>query len=66
MSAAVAIANAVKSSLGPCGLDKMMVDDIGVRNHFLLFVRDVTNAKTNDALARSLRMLPFRTMVLPF
>lgn len=31
VSAAVAIANIVKSSLGPSGLDKMMVDDIGVR-----------------------------------
>lgn len=28
--AATAIANVVKSSLGPLGLDKMMVDDIGV------------------------------------
>lgn len=27
--AALAIANVVRSSLGPCGLDKMMVDDIG-------------------------------------
>lgn len=27
--AAVAIANIVKSSLGPVGLDKMLVDDIG-------------------------------------
>lgn len=27
-----AIANVVKSSFGPSGLDKMMVDDIGVRN----------------------------------
>jgi chaperonin GroEL (HSP60 family) len=26
-----AIANIVKSSFGPSGLDKMMVDDIGVR-----------------------------------
>lgn len=26
-----AIANIVKSSLGPVGLDKMLVDDIGVR-----------------------------------
>lgn len=26
-----AIANVVKSSFGPSGLDKMMVDDIGVR-----------------------------------
>lgn len=28
--AALSIANIVKSSLGPVGLDKMMVDDIGV------------------------------------
>ena len=28
--AAVALANIVKSSLGPLGLDKMLVDDIGV------------------------------------
>ena len=30
--AASAIANIVKSSLGPLGLDKMLVDDIGVSN----------------------------------
>lgn len=30
--AACAIANIVKSSLGPVGLDKMLVDDIGVCN----------------------------------
>lgn len=28
--AAAAVANIVKSSLGPVGLDKMMVDDVGV------------------------------------
>jgi len=28
--AAMSIANIVKSSLGPVGLDKMLVDDIGV------------------------------------
>lgn len=28
--AASAVANIVKSSLGPIGLDKMLVDDIGV------------------------------------
>ena len=28
--AACAIANIVKSSLGPVGLDKMLVDDVGV------------------------------------
>ena len=30
MLATQAIANVVKSSFGPSGLDKMMVDDIGV------------------------------------
>ena len=30
MTAVTAIANIVKSSLGPVGLDKMLVDDIGV------------------------------------
>lgn len=35
--AAASIANIVKSSLGPVGLDKMLVDDIGVSaNIFLL------------------------------
>jgi T-complex protein 1 subunit alpha len=28
--AAISIANVVKTSLGPVGLDKMMVDDVGV------------------------------------
>ena len=28
--AASSIANIVKSSLGPAGLDKMMVDDVGI------------------------------------
>jgi hypothetical protein len=32
VQAAVSIANIVKTSLGPHGLDKMMVDDIGVRS----------------------------------
>jgi Chaperonin GroEL (HSP60 family) len=37
--AASAIANIVKSSLGPVGLDKMLVDDIGVRVTYpLLFL----------------------------
>ena len=30
--AASSIANIVKSSLGPVGLDKMLVDDVGVRS----------------------------------
>ena len=35
--AAQSIANIVKSSLGPLGLDKMLVDNIGVRSlHFAL------------------------------
>ena len=34
--AASSIANIVKSSLGPVGLDKMLVDDVGVQ-FFLLF-----------------------------
>ena len=39
--AACSIANIVKSSLGPVGLDKMLVDDIGVSSHspqFLYFL----------------------------
>ena len=32
--AAQSIANIVKSSLGPLGLDKMLVDNIGVRSSF--------------------------------
>ena len=34
--AAASIANIVKSSLGPVGLDKMLVDDIGVRFLFAM------------------------------
>lgn len=37
--AANAIANIVKSSLGPVGLDKMLVDDIGVsKNSFSIII----------------------------
>jgi len=32
--AACSIANIVKSSLGPVGLDKMLVDDVGVRHFY--------------------------------
>jgi T-complex protein 1 subunit alpha len=32
--AAMAIANIVRTSLGPLGLDKMLVDDIGVKQKF--------------------------------
>ena len=31
VTAALAISNIIKSSLGPLGLDKMLVDNIGVR-----------------------------------
>ena len=34
VTAVMSIANVVKSSLGPVGLDKMMVDNIGVRTTF--------------------------------
>ena len=37
--AATAIANIVRTSLGPLGLDKMLVDDIGV-NRIPLFLND--------------------------
>lgn len=53
MLATQAIANVVKSSFGPSGLDKMMVDDIGVRylptvlgKLMLKLLQDVT--VTND------------------
>jgi len=36
--AAMSVANIVKSSLGPVGLDKMLVDDIGVRYLHLLSI----------------------------
>lgn len=35
--AAASIANIVKSSLGPVGLDKMLVDDIGVSSATCFF-----------------------------
>lgn len=34
--AALSIANIVKTSLGPIGLDKMLVDDVGVRTGTLI------------------------------
>lgn len=39
VTAVTAIANIVKSSLGPVGLDKMLVDDIGVSFSLLLFFK---------------------------
>lgn len=35
--AACAISNVIKSSLGPVGLDKLLVDEIGVRNYVKYF-----------------------------
>jgi len=53
VTAAVAVANVVKTSLGPVGLDKMLVDDIG----------DVT--VTNDG-ATILRLLDVQHPVSKF
>ena len=39
--AAQTIANIVKSSLGPMGLDKMLVDNIGVRDAFPLHIHAI-------------------------
>lgn len=41
--AAASIANIVKSSLGPVGLDKMLVDDIGVGVALLNKINLITN-----------------------
>lgn len=43
-----AIANVVKSSFGPSGLDKMMVDDIGVWER-LANIRERRAEKLNSA-----------------
>lgn len=45
--AAASIANIVKSSLGPVGLDKMLVDDIGVSITFVF-----TGEKRNERLQK--------------
>lgn len=42
--AAASIANIVKSSLGPVGLDKMLVDDIGVSAYVTSF-KGIVNTK---------------------
>jgi len=41
--AACSIANIVKSSLGPVGLDKMLVDDVGVRHAYFYCISYVVN-----------------------
>ena len=38
MTAAVSIANIVKSSLGPVGLDKMLVDEVGVSDCLIYLI----------------------------
>lgn len=72
--AAASIANIVKSSLGPVGLDKMLVDDIGVRsncyrlfrNNFLGFNRiSVFRKKKNvdQVFSWEIEILPLQTLV---
>ena len=34
-----AVANIVRSSLGPLGLDKMLVDDVGVSFYLIVLIR---------------------------
>ena len=41
--AASSIANIVKSSLGPVGLDKMLVDDVGVGRLSIIILRPIFN-----------------------
>ena len=36
--AALSVANIVKTSLGPVGLDKMLVDDVGVREFIIAVI----------------------------
>lgn len=45
MTAILAIANIVKNTLGPCGLDKMLVDDIGditITNDGIFLIKGAT------------------------
>ena len=61
--AAQSIANIVKSSLGPLGLDKMLVDNIGVRlPHFAL----ITCREMLIVLESPPRKLRSQMMVQPF
>lgn len=45
--AAQSIANIVKSSLGPLGLDKMLVDNIGVIHSFLMHTFTAAHCQTS-------------------
>lgn len=58
VTAVMSIANVVKSSLGPVGLDKMLVDNIGVKN--LVFIYDFFIKHL------LFRMLLYQMMVLQF
>jgi hypothetical protein len=67
VQAAVSIANIVKTSLGPHGLDKMMVDDIGVSFPLLVSLpfrmrscRFTSKIEVSDQYAPTRRMLLFR------
>lgn len=62
--AASSIANIVKSSLGPVGLDKMLVDDVGV--WFFLLVVALLNQLMLKLLNLTCRMSQSRMMELPF
>jgi len=79
VQAAVAIANIVKTSLGPHGLDKMMVDDIGVSSlslHTSPFLPKISSLSPQayrsleeqrvDLSRFDHRMLRFRMMELRF
>ena len=60
-----AIANIVKSSLGPVGLDKMLVDDIGVKLHALKILHQ-SNQTVLFILMLNSRTLQLLTMELQF
>lgn len=58
--AAMTIANIVKSSLGPLGLDKMLVDNIGVRYkaiYFDLTLMHITSSRKSQSLMMVRRSL---------
>lgn len=62
--AASSIANIVKSSLGPVGLDKMLVDDIGVSSVFYQYLltcnwSDILMCLTSVSLNNWTRLIIF-------
>lgn len=65
--AASSIANIVKSSLGPVGLDKMLVDDVGVLQ--IIFLKDATTVKFqifHHRMSQLLMMEPQSSICLKF